>query len=174
MSKGPLRILDGKKELEFKEMVKNGASLQELAEHFKISLTSVKRYKNIISGKTRSYNAKGKTILLNAGTDEGKLKILNWCKENFDNVTENIFEIISEYIEDQSGEKIIVGNFEWNSKKAISEYISKTNEKSVNIISHETGFSKRVVKKYCNENNISIEGEKKPSMYKKNIIDRWK
>lgn len=174
MTKGPTPLLKKEDQNEFKRMVDEKKTNKELAKLFDISLTSVKRYKNILVKGTKTYNAKGKTILLNAGTDKGKLKILNWCKENFDNVTENIFEIISEHIEDQSGEKIIVGNFEWNSKKAISEYVSKTNEKSVNIISHETGFSKRVVKKYCKENNISIEGEKKSSMYKKNIINRWK
>ena len=176
MTKGPTPLLKGEKQKQFIRMVKEGKTNKELAELFDISLTSVKRYKNILLKGTKTYNAKGKTILLNAGTDKGKLKILNWCRENFDNVTENIFEIISEYIEDQDGEKIIVGNFERysNSKKVISEYINKTNEKSVEIIAHETGFSKRSVRKYCKENDIAIEGERKPSMYKKNIVDRWK
>ena len=45
---------------------------------------------------------------------------------------------------------------------------------NMTIMSEDSGFSKRSVRKYCKENDIAIEGERKPSMYKKNIVDRWK
>lgn len=60
-------------------------------------------------------------------------------------------------------------------KVKIINYVKKNPETPADLVAHELGTTKSTVVKYCEQNNIHVEGMKeKPSMYKRKISDRWK
>ena len=50
--------------------------------------------------RNKSYNNNGKSILLHVGIDKEKEYILDWMRNNFDNVSEAMWIILANHIEE--------------------------------------------------------------------------
>ena len=49
--------------------------------------------------RNKNYNNNGKSILLHVGIDKEKEYILDWMRNNFDNVSEALWIILADHIE---------------------------------------------------------------------------
>jgi len=50
--------------------------------------------------RRKEYNNNGKSVLLHVGIDKEKEYILDWMRNNFDNVSENVWIILAKHIEE--------------------------------------------------------------------------